>query len=99
MLVSSEIIDGFAHGKGNIKIGQPALARPFANQHAKAILRLGRCDLAFYLGMDDLTLQAEVELATLCNAKAATDLHRDNDLALIGNGDGEGLHLDRKSVV
>jgi hypothetical protein len=88
MLVSRAIIFSFPHGEGDIEIGEPAFAGPLANQHAKAIFYTGLNNLALHFGVDDMTVQGEIELATWGDAQAATDFHRNNDLAFIGNGDG-----------
>jgi hypothetical protein len=88
MLVSRAIIFRFPHGEGDIEIGKPAFSRPFANQHAEAVFGIGLNNLALYLSVDDMTFQTEIELAAGGDAQAATDFHRNDDLAFIGNGDG-----------
>jgi hypothetical protein len=80
------------YSQRNIKISQPTLARQLAYEHSKAILNVAWGQLALHLDMDHLAVQVEVELATWRNAQAAPDLDRNDDLALLGNGDG--LHFD-----
>ncbi|HUW98980.1 MAG TPA: hypothetical protein VMV40_09105 [Acidiferrobacter sp.] len=102
MLVSTAIIVESPHGFGNIEISQSALTRLFTNQHTEAVFDLGFNKLTPHLGVDGMTLQAELELAAGRDTQAATYLHWDNDLAFIGNGDdwhGSALLLHGKNIL
>lgn len=83
--MSSAIIGSLAQGHGDIKIQQPARPGRLANQHAKAIFRLGLYPLALHLRMDHLPLQTEIKLATGFNPKTTANLYRDDDLTLFRN--------------
>jgi hypothetical protein len=93
MLVSRAIIFAITfsipHGGSNIEIGKPACTRPFTNQHAKAVFGVGLNNLALYFDVNNMAIQAEIELAAGCDAQSTTDFHRNDDLAFIRNSDGQ----------
>jgi hypothetical protein len=86
MLVSRATIFGFPHGVGDNEIGKPAFAGPLAYQHAEAVLGTGLNNLALHLGVDDITVQAEIKLTAGSDAQTATNFRWNDDLAFIGNG-------------
>ena len=83
MLVSSAIISVVSHGLRDLKISQATLARAFADQHAEAVLDSAGHHLTLHLDTDDLTFQAETELATRRNAQATPNLHRNDNLTFV----------------